>query len=79
MDSPVVRRHYPREKQTDEPHRPMVSGFIHSVEKLMPNLAAVVRLRPALMWVAALNFPQALSVVSSPRPDAPPPALLAPT
>ncbi len=36
-------------------------------------------LRPATMWVAALIFALALSVLSSPRPDAPPPALLAPT
>src|ERR1700730_13847265 len=42
-------------------------------------MAAAMRLRPATMWVAALIFALALSVLSSPRPDAPPPALFAPT
>jgi hypothetical protein len=43
------------------------------------TMAAVIRLRPATTWVVALIFALALSVLSSPRPDAPPPALLAPT
>jgi hypothetical protein len=43
------------------------------------TMKAVMRLRPATMWVAALIFALARSVVSLPRPDWPLPALLAPT
>lgn len=42
-------------------------------------MAGVMRLRPATMRVAAFTFTLALSVLASPRPDAPPPALHAPT
>jgi len=37
------------------------------------------RVRPATLRVAALTFAPAPSVLSLPRPDVPPPALLAPT
>ena len=49
------------------------------IDRVPLTMAAVMRFRPATMRVAVLIFALALSVLSSPRPDAPPPALFAPT
>jgi hypothetical protein len=50
-------------------------GTLHRAD----TIEALAETDANIMWVAALNFALAMSVLSWPRPDAPPPVLLAPT